>query len=95
MPIYEYFCNTCSSRFEMLRPMSRVHEDATCPQGHSGGRLKLSTPAPIKQSVDVDFDYMADYDDNQEAAPLPGQDGFAEADLGGGCSCGAGGCGNC
>ena len=95
MPIYEYFCNTCNSRFEMLRSMSRINEDATCPQGHSGSSLKLSVPAPIKQTVDYDFDYMADYDDSQDGVPLPGQDGFDEAELGGGCSCGSGGCGNC
>lgn len=34
MPLYEYRCATCGERFELLRPMSRSSELATCPSGH-------------------------------------------------------------
>jgi putative FmdB family regulatory protein len=39
MPIYEYICHDCGSKFEMLRPMSQSEEKATCPKcGKPSGR---------------------------------------------------------
>jgi putative FmdB family regulatory protein len=32
MPIYEYVCNDCESKFELLRPFSQSNKGATCPQ---------------------------------------------------------------
>jgi len=32
MPIYEYICPDCEIKFELLRPMSRANEEASCPQ---------------------------------------------------------------
>lgn len=32
MPIYEYFCPDCNSRFELLRPLDKASEKALCPQ---------------------------------------------------------------
>jgi putative FmdB family regulatory protein len=32
MPIYEYSCSNCSSKFELLRPGSQSNEPAPCPQ---------------------------------------------------------------
>ncbi|MDP2916991.1 MAG: zinc ribbon domain-containing protein [Dehalococcoidia bacterium] len=32
MPIYEYVCDTCKSRFELMRPFSRANEGASCPK---------------------------------------------------------------
>lgn len=31
MPLYEYSCPACQNRFELLRPMSRAQEAASCP----------------------------------------------------------------
>ena len=31
MPVYEYFCRSCNSRYEKLRPLRDVEEPATCP----------------------------------------------------------------
>jgi len=31
MPIYEYRCPDCGTKFEELRPHSRAEEDAPCP----------------------------------------------------------------
>jgi len=45
MPVYEYHCPTCRSTFEMLRPMSRSTDDATCPSGHKKATRVLSLVA--------------------------------------------------
>jgi putative FmdB family regulatory protein len=42
MPLYEYYCRTCSAKFELLRPMSDAGAAATCPAGHPGGMRTLS-----------------------------------------------------
>ena len=39
MPIYEYICPACQSRFEQMRPMSQSEEEAACPKcGKPAGR---------------------------------------------------------
>ena len=47
MPLYEYFCEACRTRFEQLRPMSRMDDPASCPAGHTSGRRVLSTFAAL------------------------------------------------
>ncbi len=32
MPIYEYWCESCQSEFEQMRPMSQASEPAKCPK---------------------------------------------------------------
>ena len=32
MPIYEYFCPKCKSKFELLRSISKSDEDGECPE---------------------------------------------------------------
>ncbi|MEE8194595.1 MAG: zinc ribbon domain-containing protein [Dehalococcoidales bacterium] len=43
MPIYEYICSGCQSRFELLRPMSRSGDGVLCPRCHSPAERALST----------------------------------------------------
>ena len=43
MPIYEYVCSKCGSKFELLKPISQADEEADCPQCHQPARRKLST----------------------------------------------------
>jgi len=31
MPIYEYFCPSCKTKFELLRSMNCIDDDALCP----------------------------------------------------------------
>ena len=45
MPLYEYRCSTCRATFELLRPMRRSSEPATCPHGHSGATRTISLVA--------------------------------------------------
>ena len=50
MPVYEYFCRTCGTRFEKLRPISAVNEPAACPSGHDGALRTLSLVAAVGRS---------------------------------------------
>ncbi len=31
MPVYEYFCRTCNTRYDKLRPMRDADEPVNCP----------------------------------------------------------------
>lgn len=52
MPLYEYHCRSCGVRFELLRPMRRADEPATCPQGHPGAERALSMFAAVTRGRD-------------------------------------------
>ena len=40
MPVYEYYCESCESEYEMMRPISLMDEPAPCPNcGQPGSRL--------------------------------------------------------
>jgi putative FmdB family regulatory protein len=43
MPIYEYSCSECNSKFELLRPISQADQEAECPKCHKPARRKMST----------------------------------------------------
>ena len=51
MPLYEYFCPKCTSKYELLRPMDRSDEPGTCPKGHSGGARTLSMFAAVTKGA--------------------------------------------
>ncbi len=49
MPVYEYFCPDCSTKFEKLTSLSRAHEQPPCPNCHGGHAQKLlSTFASVR-----------------------------------------------
>lgn len=41
MPIYEYMCAGCQTKFELLRSFSRADEPAACPQCQSQDSRRL------------------------------------------------------
>ena len=44
MPLYEYRCSSCGSRFELLRRMGQGNEGVACPQcGRSDVEKEYST----------------------------------------------------
>lgn len=43
MPLYEYVCPKCKSRFELLRQMSQVDEGVLCPHCNSRAEKVLSS----------------------------------------------------
>jgi putative FmdB family regulatory protein len=50
MPVYEYLCRTCDSRFEARRPMSDAGAPISCPDGHGDTTRLLSVFASIGKS---------------------------------------------
>lgn len=52
MPLYEYYCRQCTAKFELLRPLSRMEEPASCPKGHVGGERLLSPFAALSKGND-------------------------------------------
>ncbi|MPZ15773.1 MAG: zinc ribbon domain-containing protein [Chloroflexi bacterium] len=51
MPIYEYYCRACNTKFERLQPMNAANEAIVCPAGHEGAVRALSLIArPITGS---------------------------------------------
>jgi putative FmdB family regulatory protein len=43
MPIYEYICPDCKTRFEQMRPISKCGEPAECPKCKHPAKRALST----------------------------------------------------
>lgn len=53
MPLYEYSCSNCQTKFELLRPVSRLDDPADCPQCHQkGAKHVLSVFACFSKSAD-------------------------------------------
>ena len=52
MPLYEYYCPKCATKYELLRPLDRSDEPGTCPQGHGGGARTLSMFAAVTKQAD-------------------------------------------
>ena len=50
MPLYEYYCQTCSSTFDLLRRISRMDDEALCPQCNGSSQRKLSVFASFSTS---------------------------------------------
>ncbi len=76
MPVYEYLCTTCRSRFEKLRSMDTFQETIPCPD--------CGTPAARALSVFAAFTRGA----NGEMEAMFG--GGCACGAGGACACSAG-----
>jgi putative FmdB family regulatory protein len=75
MPLYEYVCDRCETKFEMLRPTARMDDRASCPRGHSSSKRVLSSFAALTK------------DAFGESAPVSGTRGCGGC--AGGCTCSA------
>lgn len=47
MPVYEYYCRECDTKFEKLRTISAANDPAVCPEGHDGAIRMLSVIARV------------------------------------------------
>ena len=79
MPLYEYYCPPCGTRFELLRPARQMDEAAVCPSGHITNNRVLSLFAVSRSGAGS----IATMD----TRPAAGGDSC--------CSPGAGGCSCC
>lgn len=52
MPIYEYGCTVCGNRFERLRSMSQMDDEAPCPECDSESKRQLSVFAAFSSNSD-------------------------------------------
>ncbi|MBI2304879.1 MAG: zinc ribbon domain-containing protein [Chloroflexi bacterium] len=43
MPLYEYFCPQCQKEFELMRPLSKAEEPASCPRCGTRSEKLVST----------------------------------------------------
>ena len=59
MPIYEYTCTTCQNRFERLRPMSQMDDEAPCPDCGSESQRQLSVFAAFTSGGDGEVSAVA------------------------------------
>lgn len=85
MPLYEYYCSDCRSKFELLVSFEASGADGiVCTRCHGEHVRKLLSVFARPRAVAVG-DGLSDYDDYDDAS--------AESGFGGGCACGSGGCG--
>ena len=74
MPIYEYACTSCAHLFERLRPMSRMDDEASCPECDGDSLRQLSVFAAFSSSA------------NGESSAIAGAGGCGGCGPGG-CAC--------
>ena len=53
MPVYEYLCRTCDTRFEARRPMGEAGSPIDCPDGHQETTRLLSMFASVGHASDA------------------------------------------
>jgi putative FmdB family regulatory protein len=51
MPVYEYLCRACDTRFEARRPMAEASAPMSCPAGHADTTRVLSVFASLAASA--------------------------------------------
>ena len=50
MPVYEYYCPSCKSRFERLQPMRAMQDMVPCTECDTPSRRVLSVFAAVSRS---------------------------------------------
>jgi len=51
MPLYEYVCQACETRFERLRPLSAIDDPANCPEGHPEAHRVISMFSAVSKDA--------------------------------------------
>jgi|ETN02SMinimDraft_2_1059926.scaffolds.fasta_scaffold336727_1 putative FmdB family regulatory protein len=59
MPIYEYSCTTCGHRFDRLRSVSQMDDEAPCPQCDGDSSRQLSVFAVYTAGPNGEMDAVA------------------------------------
>ena len=55
MPLFEYQCKDCKSKFEILHKSSSLKEEVLCPRCHSKNSVKLISSFNSVESSGSDF----------------------------------------
>jgi len=55
VPVYEYYCRTCETKFEKLQPIKAAADPAVCPEGHKGALRTLSLIASVGNGEPAGF----------------------------------------
>ncbi|HLZ25159.1 MAG TPA: zinc ribbon domain-containing protein [Ktedonobacterales bacterium] len=85
MPLYEYYCSDCQSKFEVLTSYEASRGDMVCADCH-GTHVRKLISAFARPSRGGD-----DFGDSFDSGDYG--DGGEDFGGGGGCSCGGGSCG--
>lgn len=80
MPVFEYKCEECNTKYEVLHKSSINQDEVTCPNCHSTKNKKLLSTFKASMSSGKDSPYCEG-----------GNCGLPQASSG--CGCGSGGCG--
>lgn len=88
MPLYEYFCSECRSKFEVLTSYEASRGEMVCAQCHGTHVRKLMSV--VARTGHSDGDDFGDYGDYGDSGDYGDGEDFGG---GGGCSCGGGSCG--
>lgn len=81
MPVYEYFCRTCHTKYDKLRPMADADAPAACPE--CGEQNSVRALSLIAAHVDSDSAHGAGVRHAEHAHSHGGGCG-----CGGACACG-------
>lgn len=84
MPLYEYYCSDCQSKFELLVSYEASETDDIVCTRCRGGRVRKLLSVFARPRAVAAGDSFGDYGDYESGA---------DGDFGGGCACGGGGCG--
>jgi len=74
MPVYEYYCRDCEEKFDLLRPIVKADDPASCPEGHPSASRTITLFATIGRTDESSFASM----------PMMG----GSCACGGNCACG-------
>jgi putative FmdB family regulatory protein len=86
MPLYEYFCKDCQTKFELLTTYTESEVDVECARCHGANVRKLiSVFARTRSSSSTSASFDGDFAD-------AGEDFGDDGDGGGGCCGGSCGC---
>ena len=75
MPVYEFICTKCNSKFELMRPFSDAGKGASCPKCHTEAQRVFS---PF-----IAFNRFAKVEEGHE--PIAGTMGSCEGCTAGNC----------
>ena len=59
MPVYEYVCTTCRNRFEKLRPMDKMDDEAPCPDCGNETSRALSVFASFRVGDGGEMEFLS------------------------------------